>query len=154
MILESKIFKKKGYWFFGFSGSGKSFASKYLKKKKKNSIIIDGDEVRKYVSFDLKYTKKHRDMQIKRIYGIGKIAIKSDLFPIISTVWMNKIILKKAKSIGIKVIRINYSNINKKLFSRKIKKNIVGYDIFYENFKTDEIINSKDNNFKKILCRI
>ena len=93
-------------------------------------------------------------MQIKRIYGIGKIAIKSDLFPIISTVWMNKIILKKAKSIGIKVIRINYSNINKKLFSRKIKKNIVGYDIFYENFKTDEIINSKDNNFKKILCRI
>lgn len=154
MISESKIFKKKGYWFYGFSGSGKSFASKYLKKKIKNSIIIDGDAVRKYISFDLKYTKKHRDIQIKRIYGVAKIAIKSGLFPIISSAWMNKIILKKAKSIGIKVIRINYSNTNKKLFYRKIKKNIVGYDIFYENFKTDEIINLKDNTFKKLLCRI
>ena len=67
---------------------------------------------------------------------------------------MNKMILQKARSIGIKVIKINYSNFNKKLISKKIKKNIVGYDIFYENFKTDEIVNKKNNNFKKLLCRI
>lgn len=145
---------KKGYWFYGFSGSGKTFASRYLKKKIKNSIIIDGDEVRKYVSFDLNYSKKDRDLQIKRVYGIGKIAVKSNLFPIISTVWMNKIILKKAKSIGIKVIKINHDNFNQKLISKKIKKNIVGHDIFYENFKTDEINNSKGRDFKKLLCRI
>jgi adenylylsulfate kinase-like enzyme len=145
---------KKGYWFFGFSGSGKSFASRYLKKKIKNSIVIDGDAVRKYISFDLNYSRKHRDLQIKRIYGIARIVIKSNLFPIISTVWMNKMILQKARSIGIKVIKINYSNFNKKLISKKIKKNIVGYDIFYENFKTDEIVNKKNNNFKKLLCRI
>ena len=144
----------KGYWFFGFSGSGKSFASRYLKKKIKNSIVIDGDVVRKYISFDLNYSKKHRDMQIKRIYGIGKIVIKSNMFPIISTVWMNKAILKKARSIGIKVIKINYSNFNKKLTLRKIKKNIVGHDIFYENFNTDEIINKKNSNFTKLLCKI
>jgi hypothetical protein len=144
----------KGYWFFGFSGSGKSFASRYLKKKIKNSIVIDGDVVRKYISFDLNYSKKHRDIQIKRIYGIGKIVIKSNMFPIISTVWMNKAILKKARSIGIKVIKINYSNFNKKLTLRKIKKNIVGYDIFYENFNTDEIINKKNSNFTKLLCKI
>jgi adenylylsulfate kinase-like enzyme len=146
---------KKGYWFFGFSGSGKTFASKYLKKKIKNSIIIDGDEVRKYISFDLDYSQKHRDLQIRRVYGIGRIAIKSNLFPIISTVWMSNLILKKAKSVGIKVIKINNNNnLNKKLILRKIKKNIVGHDIFYENLKVDEITNSKDNNFKKLLCRI
>jgi hypothetical protein len=144
----------KGYWFFGFSGSGKSFASRYLKKKIKNSIVIDGDVVRKYISFDLNYSKKHRDIQIKRIYGIGKIVIKSNMFPIISTVWMNKAILKKARSIGIKVVKINYSNFNKKLTLRKIKKNIVGHDIFYENFNTDEIINKKNSNFTKLLCKI
>ena len=111
----------KGYWFFGFSGSGKTFASRFLKKKIKNSIIIDGDEVRKYISFDLNYSKKHRELQIKRVYGIAIIAVKSNLFPIISTVWMNKIILKKAKSIGIKVIKINHNNFNQKLKSKKIK---------------------------------
>ena len=145
---------KKGYWFYGFSGCGKTFASRYLKKKNKSSIIIDGDEVRKYISFDLNYSKKHRDLQIKRVYGIAKIVVKSNLFPIISTVWMNKIILKKAKSIGIKVIKINHDNFNQKLITKKIKKNIVGYDIFYENFKTDEINNSKGSDFKKLLCGI
>ena len=146
---------RKGYWFFGLSGSGKTFASKYLKKKIKNYIIIDGDEVRKHISFDLNYSKKHMDLQIKRVYGISRIAIKSNLFPIISTVWMNKVIFKKAKSIGIKVIKINNNNnANKKLISKKIKKNIVGHNIFYENFKTFEITNLKDQDFKKLLCRI
>ena len=34
--------KYKGVWFYGISGSGKTQASKYLKKKIKNSIILDG----------------------------------------------------------------------------------------------------------------
>ena len=42
-----KINKKKGIWFFGLSGSGKTYASKIIKKIKKNSITIDGDDVRK-----------------------------------------------------------------------------------------------------------
>ena len=147
--------KKKGYWFYGYSGAGKTFASNYLKSKFKNCIIIDGDLVRKYISFDLNYSKKHRDLQITRVYGIAKISIQSNLFPIISTVWMNRKVLKKAKSSGIKVIKINNSkNFHQKLILKKIKKNVVGNDIFYENFKTNEITNTKNNNFKKLLCRI
>ena len=42
--------KTKGLWLFGISGSGKSFTSKFLKKKIKNSILLDGDQVRKYIS--------------------------------------------------------------------------------------------------------
>jgi adenylylsulfate kinase-like enzyme len=149
------MIKKKGYWFYGYSGAGKTFASNYFRKKIKNCIIIDGDAVRKYISFDLKYSKKHRDLQITRVYGIAKISIDSNLFPIISTVWMNKMVLKKAKSSGIKVIKINNSkNYHQKLIQKKIKKNIVGHDIFYENFKTFEITNTKNSNFKKLLCKI
>ena len=42
------------------------------------SLIICGTD--KYISFDLGYSKQDRDKQIKRTYGIAKIAIKSKLF--------------------------------------------------------------------------
>ena len=93
--------KYKGVWFYGISGSGKTQASKYLKKKIKNSIILDGDQVRRFISFDLGYTVKDRKVQIKRMLGLGKICIKSKIFPILSTVYMNtnlKIKLKKFRS--------------------------------------------------------
>ena len=47
--------KKKylGIWFSWLSGSGKSFVAKSLRKKINNSLLVDGDDVRKYVSFDL-----------------------------------------------------------------------------------------------------
>ncbi|MAR77931.1 MAG: adenylyl-sulfate kinase, partial [Gammaproteobacteria bacterium] len=45
----------RGIWFFGMSGAGKSYISSALSKKKKNSVIVDGDDVRKYISIDLGY---------------------------------------------------------------------------------------------------
>ena len=80
----------KGIWFFGLSGSGKTFLSKILFKKIKKSVIIDGDKVRKYISSDLKYSKKDREKQINRLFGLGKIIIESNKFPIISSVYFNK----------------------------------------------------------------
>ena len=53
--------------------TGKSIASKFLNKKIKNSILLDGDEIRKYVSFDLGYSIKDREIQIKRVFGIVKL---------------------------------------------------------------------------------
>ena len=53
--------KKKisGIWLFGLSGSGKTYISKKIGKKiKKNTIIVDGDKVRSYISTDLGYSKK------------------------------------------------------------------------------------------------
>ena len=37
--------KFKGVWFYGISGSGKTQASKFFKKKISNSLILDGDQV-------------------------------------------------------------------------------------------------------------
>ena len=73
-IIKLKNKKKiiTGIWFFGPSGCGKTFASKFITRHKKNYIIIDGDVVRKYISFDLGYSKQERDKQIKRVYGIAK----------------------------------------------------------------------------------
>ena len=56
-MLEKKY---KGIWFYGISGSGKSAATNYLKKKIKNSAILDGDQIRKLISYDLGYSVKDR----------------------------------------------------------------------------------------------
>ena len=87
----------KGIWFFGYSGSGKTFASKIIAKKIKRSIVIDGDEVRKLISKDLQYNKKDRTIQTERILGFSILSIKQKLFPIISTSFLPKKIAKLAK---------------------------------------------------------
>jgi adenylylsulfate kinase-like enzyme len=149
--------KKKGYWFFGLSGSGKTLATSYLKKKIKNSIVIDGDQIRKYVSYDLGYKLKDREIQISRVLGFAKISIKSSIVPIISTVYMNEKILKKAKQLGIKMFKVerNMSNVFRDHPTYKNnKKNIVGKDIFFEDFKSKVIKNDIKLNFFKSLKKI
>lgn len=139
--------KKKinGIWLFGYSGVGKTFASKIISKKIKNCIVIDGDEVRKYISYDLKYVKKDRIIQTKRILGFAKICIKQNFFPIISTSFLSKKISNLAKKDNIKIVEITR---NKSQLFKKIKnqKNVVGIDIFYENFLRKKIYN--DGSFK------
>ena len=110
MIFKLKLKKYKGIWFYGFSGSGKTYISKILKKKLKNSVVVDGDNVRKLISNDLGYSKAHRKIQIKRIYGISKLIIESDKFPIISTVFMSK----KINNLCVK---------NKKIFKKPNQRN-------------------------------
>ena len=93
--MKRKKQKYKGIWFFGYSGTGKSFVSRNIKNKIDKSIIIDGDQVRKYISFDLGYSLNEREIQIRRVFGILSLALKSKLFPIVSTVYLNKQIADK-----------------------------------------------------------
>lgn len=137
--------KTKGIWLFGYSGSGKSFASKIISKKIQKNIILDGDEIRRYISNDLSYLKKDRIVQTKRILGFAIIAIKQNLFPIISTSYLSKKVSDLAKKEGIKVVEITR---NKSYLFKKVvnKKNVVGINIFYEEFFRKKIHN--DQNFK------
>ena len=57
--------KYKGLWFVGLAGVGKTYASNYFIKKIKNSVKVDGDEVRKYISFDLGYGIEDRKNKFK-----------------------------------------------------------------------------------------
>ena len=142
--------KIKGIWLYGLSGTGKSYASNYLKKKLRKSIIIDGDEFRKYISFDLNYSLKHRQIQIKRIFGLSSILIKAGYLPIASSVYMNTEIKNKLKEKNILLIlvRRNMITIMKNNKTYKNKKNIVGVDINYSNkLKTKSIFNNGDKKF-------
>ena len=83
------IKKYKGLWFFGLSGSGKTYISKKIAKKIENSFLIDGDVVRSLLSFDLGYSLKDRIKQNKRVLGLAQIAILNNKFPIISSVYLD-----------------------------------------------------------------
>ena len=96
----------KGIWFFGLSGSGKTFASQILNNKLKNSFIIDGDEVRKNISFDLGYSLIDREKQLERLLGLNRIVIRNNLIPITSSVLMTERIFQKCKKENIKVVKI------------------------------------------------
>lgn len=144
----------KGIWFFGLSGSGKTYASNLIKIKIKNSVIIDGDKVRKYISYDLGYTKRDRSIQIQRVLGLAILLIEQDFFPIISTVFFNNKICKICKKFKIVPLRILRSDIKSIMNSHptyKNKKNVVGKDISYERIKTKTIINNGSKNFCKAL---
>lgn len=148
--------KIKGIWFFGLSGSGKSYASKYLFKNIKNSFIIDGDDVRKYISLDLDYDLKSREIQINRIMGIATLVINNKLFPIISSVYMNKKLSYQLtkKGISLYLIERDLTSIyNSHPTYIKNINNIVGKDIFYENFNY-QIIQNDGKNFCKNLIKL
>ena len=91
--------KYKGIWLYGLSGSGKTYISKKIAKKKKKSFIIDGDEVRKYLSYDLGYNILDRIKQNKRVLALAKIVIKNGYYPIISSVYLDPRIFNDAKKI-------------------------------------------------------
>ena len=138
--------KYKGIWLYGLSGSGKTYISKKIAKKKKKSFIIDGDEVRKYLSYDLGYNILDRIKQNKRVLGLAKIVIKNGYYPIISSVYLDPRIFNDAKKNKIRVVNILRSNnfTNQKLVN---KKNIVGKSIKQPKLKC-EIYN---NNGKIVL---
>ena len=146
-----KIVKKKGIWFFGLSGSGKTYASKIIEKMRKNSIIIDGDDVRKLISFDLGYGIEDRKIQIRRMLGIAKIVLKSNLFPVISTVYMDKYVAKNLKKNNIKLIEVSrdLKKIMKWHKTYKNKKNVVGRDIIINKIESKKIYNSGEVDFCK-----
>lgn len=131
----------KGIWFYGLSGSGKTYITNQISKKIKNSFIIDGDKVRKLISSDLSYSLSDRKISNKRALGLAKITISNKYFPIISSAYLDPKICSKAKKIKIKVIEVvrKSSEVGKKL---KGKKNIVGKSIKQPNLKTKIYINS------------
>ena len=151
--------KYKGIRFYGNAGTGKTLASKFLNKKIKNSVLLDGDEIRKYVSFDLGYSIKDREIQIKRAFGIAKLVIQSKKTPIISTVYMDANIKKKLKNENICLVKIirNFEKIkNRKHIYNKEMKQVIGVDIKHPKIRNKfQIINDNSiNNFYIKLSKI
>ena len=147
-VMQLKI---NGIWFYGLSGSGKSFASKCLDQKLERGFIIDGDDVRKHISTDLGYTVDHRKIQLKRILGVSELALLNGFIPIVSSVTMNKEILRTCRDRGVNVVEIQRSEIDR-YKTRKIystESNVVGVDIELEPLNTDKIFNCGTQLFEQ-----
>ena len=116
------------------------FVKKNLKKIKK-PFIIDGDEVRKFINFDLGYKKSDRIKQNKRVLSLSKIVIKNGYYPIISSVYLDPKVFAEAKKNKIRVVNVFRS---KKLTNYKLtgKKNIVGKSIKQPKFKCETFNNT------------
>ena len=148
MRLKKINFSKSflGIWLFGLSGSGKTYLSKKISKKIKYPFIIDGDEVRKLISYDLSYKKSDRIKQNKRVLGLAKIAIKNGYFPIISSVYLDPKIFNEAKKNKIRIVNVLRSNdfTNQKLGNNKY---IVGKSIKQPKLKCEIFENRKNKLF-------
>ena len=145
--------RSKGIWFYGLSGSGKSFASSVCKEFIPNAFVVDGDDVRKYVSTDLSYSEIDRKVQTNRILGISKIVIQNKMFPIISTVTMQSDLLGECNKLQIEVVLLNrpMDQIYKVREIYKNRSNVVGKDIVLEKFDTRTLANDGTDKFEKRL---
>ena len=143
----------KGIWFYGLAGSGKTFSSYILKKKLDNSFLIDGDEVRKHISFDLGYSIFDREKQIERLIGFNRLVLKNNFFPICSSVLMNEKIFKQCKDENIKVIKIvrSFDQIKKIRKIYETDKYVVGKDIKDNEIYSEKIFNDGTYNFQCLI---
>ena len=149
-------------WLIGLSGSGKSFFAnkifKSLKKKNKKVIWLDGDEIRKYITYDLGYSLQDRKKNSILISNLCNFLEKKGFIVICSILSIFKEHQKKNRKIFKKYLQIYIKSDLKKLIKENNKKiykgkNIVGKDIkFTKPFKSDFIIeNSKKDKVDKIL---
>lgn len=143
----------KGLWFYGLSGSGKTFASLLVSSSIDQSFVIDGDMVRKFVSTDLKYSVADRKKQIGRIFGIGKIAIENRMFPIMSSVSMSNDLVLKCANEKIAVIQIkrSFEQLQKVRDLYREGKNVVGVDLPLADLNTPTLENDGTSSFELML---
>lgn len=160
-------------WIIGKSGSGKTYLMKKLSKKLKNKkkiFLLDGDEFRKYISFDLRYSYKDRKNNSKRIQNFCKYMDKNGFNVICSIVSIfpdhqreNRKIFKNYFQIYIKVESSNLIKRNVRgIYSKR--KHVVGKDIrfpepYYSNYVIENKFNKKtgieiNKIVKKIYARL
>ena len=139
-----------GIWFFGRAGAGKTFASQVCKKIIDNAFIIDGDDVRELISFDLGFSKSDREIQIKRVMGLAEIAIKNNQVPIVSTVTMSEGIHRRCHQLGIGVVNIvrPLDQLHKVREIYATQSNVVGKDIKEYASETMKLYNNGTAEFE------
>ena len=159
-------------WIIGLSSSGKSkiagLVYKKLKKKKTNTVWLDGDKVRNIYNDKLGHTLKDREKNAERISRLTKYFSDQNINVIASVLsnfpkWQNwnKKNIKNYKQVYLKVSLDNLilrdkKNLYKKALKKK-RKNVVGIDLkFHEPLNSDLIIdnNKKTKNFNKIVKKI
>lgn len=148
----------------GLSGSGKTYFAKkiynILNKKIKKLIHLDGDEIRKYITYDLNYSINDRKKNHNKISNLCLMLEKKGFVVICSCISIfpnlqkrNKRIFKKYYQIflDINIEKLKKRN-NKKIYQ---KKNVVGIDIkFPKPYKSDLILKNNENKNRYIYNKV
>ena len=152
-------------WLIGLSGVGKSTLGKIIyqkiKKKNKNTVWIDGDNIRKIYSDKLGHSNKDREINAKRISKMTKFLSDQNINVIGSILsnfpkWQkwNKKNIKNYSQIYIKAAIEDLINKDKKkLYKLAIqgkKKNVIGINIKFHEPKNSDLILKNDFNRKSI----
>ena len=157
MSIEISKTKKKitGIWFFGLAGVGKTFASQICHSLIDRSFLIDGDDVRKFISFDLGYSESDREVQIKRVLGLAEISIKNDRVPVVSTVTMSKEVYQRCNQLSFEMAHIirPIDQLRKVRAIYETGQNVVGVDLQQKDLGIQELNNSGDSNFEGVIKR-
>ena len=154
-------------WIIGLSGSGKSYLSKkiYTNINNKKKILLDGDEIRKHLTYKLGYTKKDRLKNSIFISDLCHFLEKKNFIVVCSILSIFPDQQKKNR------IRFNryfqiFMDVDKKILLKRNNKkvynayNVVGKNIIFPKpYKNDLIIKNEYKKFtnmfvKKIISKI
>ena len=87
---QQKKQKAKCIWLTGLSGSGKSTIAQSLElklfEKNKHSYILDGDNLRQGISSDLRFSKKDKSENLRRVAEISKLMSDAGLIVIVALI--------------------------------------------------------------------
>jgi adenylyl-sulfate kinase len=77
-------------WLTGLSGSGKTTIARGIEceLKTRNCLVevLDGDEIRKHISKELGFTKKDREVNIRRIGFIANLLSRNGIIAIVAAI--------------------------------------------------------------------
>ena len=148
-------------WIIGYSGSGKTYlASRLLKKIKGKKIHIDGDDVRKFLTYDLKYSLSDRKKNSQFISDLCRFLESKNYFVVCSILSIfrehqinNRLKFDKYFQI---YLQSDFKDIkkrnNKKVYSKN--KQVVGVDIkFPKPIRNDLIIKNKFKPFTEMMIQ-
>ncbi len=153
-------------WITGISGAGKTTLAKFfLKNKKFQSVYFDGDQFRKILGNDIKYTLKDRDINAHRLTRLVKYISDQKLNVLISANltsrkyrnWCKKNIKNYIEIFIDADIKNLIKRDYKKLYSKAIKgkiKNVVGVDLPFKKPLGSNIYIKNDSTKKKFLQSI
>lgn len=153
-------------WIIGLAGSGKTTVSnivyEQLKKNKKNTVLLDGDQVRRVFSNDLKHSKEDRLKNAKRIRNLckmldlQKINVVCAILSIAEKdrIWCRKNFMRYIEIYIKNDIKQIQARGDRKIyfdFDKGLIRNVVGKDITFEEPQDADYIINNDGTKEMLL---
>lgn len=153
-------------WIIGIAGSGKSTLAKLLhksiKKKKKPTVLLDGDHIRELFSYDLDYTIEGRLKNAKRVMRLCQLLDSNNINVVCAILSISERDRKWCRKNFSKYFEIyiksNIDIIQKRGhreiyddFDKGLTKNVVGKDILFEEPTKSNIMINNNNSKNKFL---